>query len=120
MSEQKRKGDFGESAVAEYLIERGYTILARQFRCRAGELDIVARSPEDILCFIEVKTRRDHSFADAREAVTPVKQRRLRTAAQWYLVNYADMDTLCRFDVAEVYLGQKNMPEISYIPQAFE
>ena len=120
MSEQNRTGDFGESVVVEYLMKRGYTILARKFRCRAGELDIVARSPEDILCFVEVKTRRCDSLIAAREAVTPAKQHRLHIAAQWYLMKYADLDTLCRFDVAEVYVGRNRIPEIIYIPQAFE
>ena len=57
MSRTKTAGDRGETAVAAYLEGRGCTILARQWRCRQGELDLVARSPEGVLCFVEVKLR---------------------------------------------------------------
>ena len=121
MNERKHSGDRGEAAVATYLRKQGYTVLDTQFRTRQGEIDIVARSPEDILCFVEVKTRKNAECAHAREFVTPAKQRRIRAAAQMYLILHADMDTLCRFDVAEVYSGDgKTMPDINYLPQAFQ
>ncbi len=119
MNERKQNGDRGEAVVAAYLRKQGYTVLETQFRTRRGEIDIIARSPEGILCFVEVKTRKDDSFAQAREFVTPAKQRRLRAAAQLYLHLRADMDTLCRFDVAEVYYG-KTAPRLHYIAQAFD
>lgn len=121
MSEQKRKGDRGESIVAAYLRRRRYTILEEQFRTRRGEIDLIARSPEGILCFIEVKTRKDDNFAAAREFVTSAKQQRIRAAAQAYLMKCKDADSLCRFDVAEVYLkpGFLKRPEIHYFEQAF-
>lgn len=121
MTEKKRSGDRGEAAVAAYLRKQGYTVLKTQFRTRHGEIDIIARSSENIICFVEVKTRKDDSFAQAREFVTPAKQRRIRAAAQMYLLLRADMDTLCRFDVAEVYSGDgKTAPQLNYIAQAFE
>lgn len=121
MTGKKQSGDRGEAIVAAYLRKQGYTVLETQFRTRRGEIDIIARSPEDILCFVEVKTRKDDSFAQAREFVTPAKQRRIRAAAQMYLVLRADMDTLCRFDVAEVYSGDgKTAPRLNYIAQAFD
>lgn len=121
MDPRKNKGNRGEAVVAEYLRKKKYTILEEQFRTRRGEIDIVARSPEGILCFVEVKTREDASFAAAREFVTLAKQRRLRAAAQYYLVVYGEGDALCRFDVAEVYMktGLFSRPEINYIEQAF-
>ena len=121
MNERKTKGDRGEAAVAVYLRKRKYTILEQQFRTRRGELDIIARSPDGILCFVEVKTRADDSFAAAREFVTPAKQKRIRAAAQAYLVMRGDTESLCRFDVAEVYIkpGIWKQPEIYYIEQAF-
>lgn len=122
MSEQKRSGDRGEAAVAAYLRRRGYEILERQFRTRRGEIDIIARSPEDFLCFVEVKTRKSAEFAQAKEFVTPEKQRKIRATAQYYLVRCGDGDIPCRFDVAEVYLsdGLLKLPRINYIEQAFE
>lgn len=122
MDEKKRKGNRGEALVASYLRRNGYTILEQQFRCRRGEIDLIARSPEGIVCFVEVKTRKDSEFAQAREYVTPAKQRRIRSAAQFYLVRSSDADAFCRFDVAEVYLaeGLFKRPRIGYIAQAFD
>lgn len=121
MDERKSRGDRGEAVVAVYLKKKKFTILEQQFRTRRGEIDLIARSPEGVLCFVEVKTRKDDSFASAREFVTPAKQRRLRAAAQAYLVMRGDSESLCRFDVAEVYLktGFLQRPEINYIEQAF-
>lgn len=121
MDERKRRGNRGEAAVAAYLRRRRYRLVASQYRCRFGEIDLIARSPEGILCFIEVKTRRGADFAQALEAVTPAKQRRLRSAAQMYLVQ-TGWEGVCRFDVAEVYPGEGedwSRPRIHYMENAF-
>lgn len=121
MDRRKSLGDRGEAAVAGYLRRRGYRVLASRFRCRFGEIDLVARSPERILCFVEVKTRASGDFARALEAVTPAKQRRLRAAAQFYLME-TQWDGPCRFDVAEVYPGEAGgweRPRVNYITSAF-
>ena len=119
--DKKQLGIYGELIAARYLRRHGYTILEPNFHSRFGEIDLIARSPEGILCFVEVKTRENDSFAAAREFVTVAKQRRLRAAAQMYLVMRGDSEALCRFDVAEVYLkpGLLKKPEINYIEQAF-
>lgn len=121
MDLRKSKGDRGEAIIVKYLKTQRYAILEEQFRSRRGEIDIIARSPEGILCFVEVKTRESDSFAAAREFVTPAKQRRLRAAAQYYLRLHNDDESICRFDVAEVYLrtGFFEKPKINYIEQAF-
>lgn len=119
MSERKRRGDRGEDAVAAALERRGYRILERQYRCRWGEIDLIARSPEGVLCFVEVKTRSASAIAPPREAVTPAKQRRLRCAASWYL-SQTELDCPCRFDVAEVYPADAGgRRQINYITSAF-
>jgi len=121
MDERKRRGDRGEAAVAAALERRGYAIAARQYRCRWGEIDLVARSPEGVLCFVEVKCRSSGALAPAREAVTASKQRKLRAAALCYLAQTGE-DCPCRFDVAEVYTGREagwGAPIIHYIPSAF-
>lgn len=122
MDERKQRGNRGEAAVSAYLRRNRYTILEKQFRCRRGEIDLIARSPDGVLCFVEVKTRKNAEFAEAREFVTPAKQQRLRAAAQYYLVRYEDPDTLCRFDVAEVYMsdGFFKRLRINYLPRAFD
>jgi len=110
---RKELGDRGEAAVAAALERRGYRVLERQYRCRWGEIDLIARSPEGVVCFVEVKTRSSAAFAQAREAVTAAKQRRLRSAAGCYLAERA-LEDPCRFDVAEVY-GRR----IHYMISAF-
>ncbi len=113
--ERRQLGDRGEAAVARAMARRGYAVLDRQYRCRWGEIDIVARDPAGTLCFVEVKTRTSSGFAQAREAVTPAKQRKLRAAASLYLAERR-LDCRCRFDVAEVYWTSRR---INYIINAF-
>lgn len=113
--ERRQLGDCGEAAVARAMARRGYAVLDRQYRCRWGEIDIVARDPAGTLCFVEVKTRTSSGFAQAREAVTPAKQRKLRAAASLYLAERR-LDCRCRFDVAEVYWTSRR---INYIINAF-
>ena len=118
MDERKRLGNQGEEEVARWLRGQGYRILASQYRCRFGEIDLIARSREGILCFVEVKARTSSRFAAAREAVTAAKQRRLRTTAQLYLAQTGQGECHCRFDVAEVYPSPAGY-EINYITNAF-
>ena len=121
MDERKLRGNRGEAAVADYLRRRRYRLLESQYRCRFGEIDLIARSAEGVLCFVEVKTRSTKGFSQAMEAVTPQKQRKLRTAAQIYLAR-TGLDCPCRFDGAEVYPGSMKLwdrPEINYIIDAF-
>ena len=120
MDERKRLGDRGEAAVAAALERRGWTVLERQYRCRWGEIDLIARTPEGILCFVEVKTRSPGAIAPPREAVTPSKRRKLRDAASWYLAR-TGLDCPCRFDVAEVCPADSGgRRQINYIAGAFE
>ena len=82
MSTTKALGDRGEAVTAQYLRERGYALLASQWRCRYGELDLVARDRDGTICFVEVKLRQAGSTALPREAVDARKQARLRSAAR--------------------------------------
>lgn len=113
-------GQWGEEQVAERLRCGGWAIAARNFRCRMGELDIVAKNGQ-YLAFVEVKLRKNDQFGSACEAVTPAKQRRLRAAAQFYLMSHPTQ-LQPRFDVAEVYAPQgirTEAPDIYYIENAF-
>ena len=104
MSTTREAGDRGEAMAAEYLRENGYELLASQFRCRFGEIDLIARRG-DILCFVEVKLRSDRRFGLPRDFVTAAKQRKVRTAALRYLMQYPS-PLQPRFDVVEVYAAQ--------------
>ena len=120
MTREKLLGAFGEAAAAEYLRKKHYEILGMNYRCRLGELDIIARQKETFV-FVEVKLRREGGFASAAEAVTPAKQRRLEVAAETWLAASELEDVPCRFDVIEVYLEKSGgrIKSIRHIEEAF-
>ena len=103
--EARLLGRWGEAKAAELLRKRGYTILAAGYHCRFGEIDLIATT-DKYLCFIEVKLRKDASFAPGRAAVDRRKQARLRAAAACYLAQHPEYVLQPRFDVAEVYAPQ--------------
>lgn len=120
--EARLLGRWGEAQAAEWLRRRGYTVLAAGYRCRFGEIDLIARD-DKYLCFIEVKLRKDASFAPGRAAVDARKQRKLRTTAELYLAEHPDTGLQPRFDVAEVYAPQgtaTRRAEIRYFENAFD
>ena len=119
MSGRKAAGDRGEAEVARYLRKKGYTLLASQWRCRFGELDLVARDRRGTVCFVEVKLRSTGSIGLPREFVDARKQERLRTAAAAYLSTH-DIDAPARFDVAEVYAETDGSLRVEYLEDAFE
>lgn len=113
-------GRWGEGLVAEYLRSKGWTILNMNFRCRFGEIDIIAQKG-GILAFTEVKLRKNDRFAPGRAFVTAEKQRKLRSAAEFYLMEHPTR-IQPRFDVAEVYAPEGAgtvKPVINYIENAF-
>lgn len=114
-------GRWGESLVAEDLRRHGWRLLASGYRCRFGEIDLIA-SDGKYLCFIEVKLRKNDRFGTAGEAVDRRKQQRLRTTAEFYLAAHPAGALQPRFDVAEVYAPQGMAtvrPEIRYLTNAF-
>ena len=119
MSGWKAAGDRGEAEVARYLRKKGYTLLASQWRCRFGELDLVARDRRGTVCFVEVKLRSTGSIGLPREFVDARKQERLRTAAAAYLSTH-NIDAPARFDVAEVYAETDGSLRVEYLEDAFE
>ena len=117
MSKTQSAGNRGEAAAARCLRQRGYTLLASQWRCRFGELDLVAQDRRGTLCIVEVKLRGVGSIALPREFVDSRKQQRLRSAAELYLAS-GGLDVPVRFDVAEVY-DEGGSLRIEYIENAF-
>lgn len=116
----KATGDWGEALVASYLREHGYQLLASGYRCRFGEIDLIAEK-DGVLCFIEVKLRSNLKYGMPREFVTASKQQKLCTTAQLYLSTH-HLDIPARFDVAEVYTDAGHSAQntrIEYIENAF-
>lgn len=96
-------GIAGENRAAAYLEKRGFQVCCRNYRCRFGEIDIIAREPQrDILCFVEVKTRSSLRKGRPWEAVTPAKIRHLHRTAQHYLSRYRPACSGIRIDAAEI------------------
>ena len=119
-NESRRRGAWGEDLAAAFLEEKGFRIAARNWRCRFGELDLVAEG-HGFLCFVEVKLRRSGRFGGGAEYVDRRKQEKLRAAAELYLQeNSAGLQP--RFDVIEVSapygLGTENL-KIRHIEDAF-
>ena len=119
--DRKNLGPWGEEQAARYLRLRGYSILERNFSCRTGEIDIVAKKGKFIV-FVEVKARKNAEFAEAREFVTYAKQQRILATAQLYLSTH-DGDLQPRFDVIEVYAPDgeySRKVRINHIKDAFQ
>jgi len=115
-------GLWGEDCAAAYLAGRGYSIVGRNFRCRMGELDLIARK-QNILAFVEVKLRKNAGRGEAREFVTAEKQRKIRLAASYYLAGNAGAQMLQpRFDVIEVYApkGAGGPVTVRHLEDAFQ
>jgi putative endonuclease len=101
---RRRLGAFGERLAAAHLEAKGYRIRARNFRCREGEIDIVAQDGETLV-FVEVRTRRGDAMGDAAESVTPAKEARLVTVATAYVQALAEPPADQRIDVVAVQLS---------------
>ena len=114
-------GAWGEALAAQYLQKKRYKIVATNYRCRFGELDLIV-SDRRHLVFVEVKLRKSDAFAKAFEYVDHHKQERLRTTAQIYL-SQNPTDLQPRFDVIEIYApdgAATRNPEIHHMEDAFQ
>lgn len=118
MTYKKELGKIGEKVAEEFLKSQGYKILDTNFRCRLGEIDIIAVDNEYIV-FIEVKTRRSFLYGFPVESINKKKKNALVKVAQTYLnlKNLKDIDV--RFDIVEVIIGEDNKRKIRLIKNAF-
>ena len=114
-------GAWGEEKAATFLRRKGYRILEQNFRCRQGEIDIIARKRETI-AFVEVKLRKNAEHGEAREFVTYSKQSRILLTAQLWMSQH-EGEYQPRFDVIEVYapqgINERNY-RIEHLENAFE
>ena len=114
---RQRLGLAGEEVAAETLRKKGYRILARRFRCRLGELDLVAELG-GVVVFVEVKCRTGERYGPPSSSVTPVKRERMARVARYFLARNRTGDERCRFDVIEVVLGDRE-PVVAHLEDAF-
>jgi len=111
-------GRWGEHRVRRYLRLRGYRILAQNYRCRYGEVDLIAQRL-GVVAFVEVKTRHGDGYGGALCAVTREKRERLRRVAAHYLQGRRP-PRVCRFDVAALcLLPGRSRPRLDYRVGAF-
>jgi putative endonuclease len=117
---RQRIGDRAEEAAVAYLEGRGARILLRNYRCRCGELDIVAQLGESELIIVEVRTRSSLAYGGAAASVDAAKRQRLIRAASRLLQHRKDMARLrARFDVIVVTHPYGDAPQIEWIKHAF-
>lgn len=108
-------GMAAEDTVRKYITNKGYTVLAHNYRANGGEIDIIATKCKTLV-FIEVKARAKTNYGNPCEAVGHAKQARIRSAAQAYLVEKNITNQDCRFDVVELMLANN---VINHIKDAF-
>ena len=111
-------GKIGEDLAANFLIEKGYQIIERNYRFSHGEIDIVAKQNETLV-FVEVKTRNNLEYGEPEYAITKNKQRQVRKMAELYLYDKDISDTDCRIDVITILLKKKTEYKINHIENAF-
>lgn len=112
-------GFYGEDISVDFLRNEGYKILEKNFNCSSGEIDIIALK-NNILSFIEVKSRFTTSFGNPKESVTCYKQHRIINSAKYYLHHKKLYDYYIRFDVIEVIFNfDCSKYEIEFLKDAF-
>jgi putative endonuclease len=115
----KTIGERGEEIACAYLKGQKFTIVERNFRCKGGEVDIIARDGKTLV-FVEVKARRTLSFGPPQMAVTPFKQRQISKAALTWLAQKKQFGANARFDVVAILLPDYSVPVIDHIRNAFD
>ena len=111
-------GKSGEELAVGFLRDNGYRIIARNYKTKLGEIDIIARQ-KDTVCFIEVKTRHSDRFGFPQEAILKTKQRQISKVALEFLKSNNLLDKSARFDVVSVIFAEDN-PKLDLIKNAFE
>ena len=115
MYQKQEIGKYGEALAENYLKQKGYKILQRNFRCKQGEIDIISVYQKYII-FVEVKTRCNFAFGRPIDAINFSKKQHMYNAAKYYLYLYKKEKTNIRFDAVEVIIKGKEV-EINHIKQ---
>lgn len=116
MNNNKSIGKIGEDLATEYLQKLGYEIIERNYRCKLGEIDIIAIDREEIV-FVEVKARKILSYGKPGDAVDKLKKKHIYRVAEYYLLVNNKLDMYTRIDVIEVYMNEERY-KINHIKKA--
>lgn len=116
--DKNKLGKLGEDLAVDFLKTLDYQVLSRNYRCQIGEIDIIAQDSNKAIVFIEVKSRTNKKFGEAKESVNKQKQRKIKNVAQFYLIKMGAIDIPIRFDVIEIDLSVKR-ETINHIMAAF-
>ena len=119
MMNKKKLGSEGENAVAEFLEDKGFVILEKNFLTKYGEIDIIAEF-KGTVHFVEVKTRTSFKYGTPAMAVNAAKQSKIIKTAECYIIGKKLFDAPCSFDVAEVFTDKGKNFRINFIESAFE
>jgi putative endonuclease len=114
---RRSKGTEGEHLAEQYLKEKGYSIVEKNFRFGRGEIDIIAKDGQDLV-FVEVKARHSLQYGAPEESVTPAKEAQLRKVAEGYLYERNIENQSCRFDVVTI-LYERGVPVVQLIQNIF-
>lgn len=119
-TDRQSLGQRGEAIAVAYLQRHGYTILARNWRCALGELDVIAHDG-DCLVLVEVRARHGDTYGSAEDSITPRKQAKLIEVAQTYLQTTAQSDPNWRIDVVAIQFGPRGrVLSLTHIRNAVE
>lgn len=119
LKQKQSIGSIAEALAERYLKKNGLKLIARNYRCKSGEIDLIMRD-HDTIVFIEVRLRSNPDYASALESVTAAKQQRIIKAASHYLLSHPDFASEpCRFDVVAIDKTDRGN-QINWIKHAFE
>lgn len=116
---RRNLGNRGEDLACSFIKKQGYRLVTRNFRKKCGEIDIIAYE-NDVLVFMEVKTRSDNSKGSPLAAVTKQKQQQIIKTATYYLAENDSFDVSCRFDVLGITVTNNKPPLFELIQGAFD
>lgn len=119
MTLAKQLGKTAEAFAQSYLIQQGLQLLAQNYQCRKGEIDLIMQE-QDCIIFIEVRYRRNTAFGNSSESISLAKRHKIIATARYYLQQYQLYEKVpCRFDVIAI-VEQNNEMQIEWIKHAFE
>ena len=115
---RKQLGNDSEDLALNYLLQQGYRLIQRNFRCKSGEIDLIVQK-ENQLVFVEVRSRTGNQYGEPSETVNRKKQDKIRKTARYYLYQHRNLEQYyCRFDIVSI-VWKEGKATVEWIPDAF-